>query len=114
MKWNQQLMLMNVIIRDVPIKEFQVGTSQREAMQDVLSHTWRRNAGGGFVTVSYMINFGTFGSSSLGELPNPIMLRLIWNRADPGGPKTLAELGGDSRGRQTSTLDVQQFASVSE
>lgn len=59
LKWNEQLLCMTTIIRDTPIKKFLVGTCQRGAEQETLTHTWRKKASDGLVAVSYMINFRT-------------------------------------------------------
>lgn len=60
-KWNQQLLLVTIIVRDNPIKKLLVGASQRGAGQDIMTHNWRIKAKGTFLTVNYMINFGMSG-----------------------------------------------------
>lgn len=46
---------MTVVVRDTPVRKFAIGTIQRAAGEDVITHTWPKNA-----TICYMVKQGTF------------------------------------------------------
>lgn len=49
---------MTVIIQDTPVRKLAVGTSQRAAGDDVITHTWRKNTTSKHTKVCYMIGQG--------------------------------------------------------
>lgn len=50
---------MTAIARDTPDRKFAIGTSERAAGEDVITHTWRKYVTGEHTKVCYMIGLGT-------------------------------------------------------
>lgn len=69
-----QLLRMTLTVRDTPVRKYAIGTSQRAAGEDVVTHTWRKNTTNRYTTVCYLVEQGMSSHRGNGTAKRPFLL----------------------------------------